>query len=144
MKWSSLGNNRKLRPKTNVQKLLFFYFGDPSFRRRAREGQGIVVKECTTPLSTRTTSLQDSGAPDSAPAWPEAVLIKSIQAPSYGQETKAPRVVWLARVIVCASLCVGGCVCEGVAGFCLNSLQDPGSIGHLASQIKTQLTDKVA
>lgn len=110
MKWSSLGNNRKLRPKTNVQKLLFFYFGDPSFSRRAREGQGIVVKECTTPLSTQTTSLQDSGAPDSAPAWPEAVLIKSIQAPSYGQETKAPRVVWLARVIVCASLCGGVCV----------------------------------
>lgn len=39
---------------------------------------------------------------------------------------------------------VWGCVCEGVAGFCLTSLQDPGSIGHLASQIKTELTYKVA
>ena len=109
MKWSSLGNNRNLRPKTNVQRL-FLLWRSQHYEECKLEGEGTVVKECTTPLSTRTTSLQDSGASDSAPAWPEAVLIKSKHAPSYGQETKAPRLVWLARVIVCACLCGGVCV----------------------------------
>lgn len=31
MKWSSLGNSRKLRPKTNVQKLIFFTLVIPAF-----------------------------------------------------------------------------------------------------------------
>lgn len=110
--------------------------------RSAREGEGTVVKGCTTPLSTRTTSLQDWGASDLAPAWPEAMLIKSIQAPSMDRRLGSKTGLTCQGHCVC--MFVWGCVCEGVAGFCLTSPQAPGSTVHLASQIKTQLTYKVA